>query len=92
MKIESIIENTIKSVPGIIDIVPLDKKNISDNPFLITVNNEKQVSVYFGVVILSNSYAKTIVEEIQERIIYDLDKNNYKLLKLEIYIKGTKNE
>ena len=49
MKIESIIENTIKSVPGIIDIVPLDK-NISDNPFLITVNNEKQVSVYFGVV------------------------------------------
>jgi|GEM_PF-1979081 hypothetical protein len=91
MKIESIIENTIKSVPGIIDIVPLDK-NISDNPFLITVNNEKQVSVYFGVVILSNSYAKTIVEEIQERIIYELDKNNYKLLKLEIYIKGTKNE
>ena len=91
MKIESIIENTIKSVPGIIDIVPLDK-NISDNPFLIAVNNEKQVSVYFGVVILSNSYAKTIVEEIQERIIYELDKNNYKLLKLEIYIKGTKNE
>ena len=91
MKIESIIENTIKSVPGIIDIVPLDK-NISDNPFLITVNNEKQVSVYFGMVILSNSYAKTIVEEIQERIIYELDKNNYKLLKLEIYIKGTKNE
>lgn len=91
MKIESIIKNTIKSVPGIIDIVPLDK-NISDNPFLITVNNEKQVSVYFGVVILSNSYAKTIVEEIQERIIYELDKNNYKLLKLEIYIKGTKNE
>lgn len=91
MKIESIIENTIKSVPGIIDIVPLDK-NISDNPFLITVNNEKQVSVYFGVVILSNSYAKTIIEEIQERIIYELDKNNYKLLKLEIYIKGTKNE
>lgn len=91
MKIESIIENTIKSVPGIIDIVPLDK-NISDNPFLITVNNEKQLSVYFGVVILSNSYAKTIVEEIQERIIYELDKNNYKLLKLEIYIKGTKNE
>ncbi len=91
MKIESIIENTIKSVPGIIDIVPLDK-NISDNPFLITVNNGKQVSVYFGVVILSNSYAKTIVEEIQERIIYELDKNNYKLLKLEIYIKGTKNE
>ncbi|WP_405311756.1 hypothetical protein LQ356_00430 [Metamycoplasma faucium] len=91
MKIESIIENTIKSVPGIIDIVPLDK-NISDNPFLITVNNEKQVSVYFGVIILSNSYAKTIVEEIQERIIYELDKNNYKLLKLEIYIKGTKNE
>lgn len=91
MKIESIIENTIKSVPGIIDIVSLDK-NISDNPFLITVNNEKQVSVYFGVVILSNSYAKTIVEEIQERIIYELDKNNYKLLKLEIYIKGTKNE
>ena len=89
MKIESIIENTIKSVPGIIDIVPLDK-NISDNPFLITVNNGKQVSVYFGVVILSNSYAKTIVEEIQERIIYELD--NYKLLKLEIYIKGTKNE
>ena len=91
MKIESIIENTIKSVPGIIDIVPLDK-NISDNPFLITVNNEKQVSVYFGVIILSNSYAKTIVEEIQERIIYELEKNNYKLLKLEIYIKGTKNE
>ena len=91
MKIESIIENTIKSVPGIIDIVPLDK-NISDNPFLITVNNEKQASVYFGVIILSNSYAKTIVEEIQERIIYELDKNNYKLLKLEIYIKGTKNE
>lgn len=91
MKIESIIENTIKSVPGIIDIVPLDK-NISDSPFLITVNNEKQVSVYFGVIILSNSYAKTIVEEIQERIIYELDKNNYKLLKLEIYIKGTKNE
>ena len=91
MKIESIIENTIKSVPGIIDIVPLDK-NISDNPFLITVNNAKQVSVYFGVIILSNSYAKTIVEEIQERIIYELDKNNYKLLKLEIYIKGTKNE
>lgn len=91
MKIESIIENTIKSVPGIIDIVPLDK-NISDNPFLITVNNEKQVSVYFGVIILSNSYAKTIVGEIQERIIYELDKNNYKLLKLEIYIKGTKNE
>lgn len=91
MKIESIIENTIKSVPGIIDIVPLDK-NISDNPFLITVNNGKQVSVYFGVVILSNSYTKTIVEEIQERIIYELDKNNYKLLKLEIYIKGTKNE
>ena len=91
MKIESIIENTIKSVPGIIDIVPLDK-NISDNPFLITVNNEKQVSVYFGVIILSNSYEKTIVEEIQERIIYELDKNNYKLLKLEIYIKGTKNE
>lgn len=91
MKIESIIENTIKSVPGIIDIVPLDK-NISDNPFLITLNNEKQVSVYFGVIILSNSYAKTIVEEIQERIIYELDKNNYKLLKLEIYIKGTKNE
>ena len=91
MKIESIIENTIKSVPGIIDIVPLDK-NISDNLFLITVNNEKQVSVYFGVIILSNSYAKTIVEEIQERIIYELDKNNYKLLKLEIYIKGTKNE
>lgn len=91
MKIESIIENTIKSVPGIIDIVPLDK-NISDNPFLITVNNEKQVSVYFGLIILSNSYAKTIVEEIQERIIYELDKNNYKLLKLEIYIKGTKNE
>ena len=91
MKIESIIENTIKSVPGIIDIVPLDK-NISDNPFLITVNNEKQVSVYFGMVILSNSYAKTIVEEIQERIIYELDKNSYKLLKLEIYIKGTKNE
>ena len=91
MKIESIIENTIKSVPGIIDIVPLDK-NISDNPFLITVNNEKQVSVYFGVIILSNSYAKTIVEEIQERIIYELDKNNYKLLKLENYIKGTKNE
>lgn len=91
MKIESIIENTIKSVPGIIDIVPLDK-NISDNPFLITVNNEKQVSIYFGVIILSNSYAKTIVEEIQERIIYELDKNNYKLLKLEIYIKGTKNE
>ena len=91
MKIESIIENTIKSVPGIIDIVPLDK-DISDNPFLITVNNEKQVSVYFGVIILSNSYAKTIVEEIQERIIYELDKNNYKLLKLEIYIKGTKNE
>lgn len=91
MKIESIIENTIKSVPGIIDIVPLDK-NISDNPFLITVNNEKQVSVYFGVIILSNSYVKTIVEEIQERIIYELDKNNYKLLKLEIYIKGTKNE
>ena len=91
MKIESIIENTIKSVPGIIDIVPLDK-NISDNPFLITVNNEKQVSVYFGVIILSNSYAKTIVEEIQERIIYELDKNNYKLLKLKIYIKGTKNE
>lgn len=91
MKIESIIENTIKSVPGIIDIVPLDK-NISDNPFLITVNNEKQVSVYFGVIILSNSYAKTIVEEIQERIIYELDKNSYKLLKLEIYIKGTKNE
>ena len=91
MKIESIIENTIKSVPGIIDIVPLDK-NISDNPFLITVNNEKQVSVYFGVIILSNSYAKTIVEEIQERIIYELDKNNYKLLKLDIYIKGTKNE
>ena len=91
MKIESIIENTIKSVPGIIDIVPLNK-NISDNPFLITVNNEKQVSVYFGVIILANSYAKTIVEEIQERIIYELDKNNYKLLKLEIYIKGTKNE
>ncbi len=91
MKIESIIENTIKSVPGIIDIIPLDK-NISDNPFLITVNNEKQVSIYFGVIILSNSYAKTIVEEIQERIIYELDKNNYKLLKLEIYIKGTKNE
>ena len=91
MKIESIIENTIKSVPGIIDIVPLDK-NISDNPFLITVNNEKQVSIYFGMIILSNSYAKTIVEEIQERIIYELDKNSYKLLKLEIYIKGTKNE
>lgn len=91
MKIESIIENTIKSVPGIIDIVPLDK-NISDGPFLITVNNEKQVSIYFGMIILSNSYAKTIVEEIQERIIYELDKNNYKLLKLEIYIKGTKNE
>ena len=91
MKIESIIENTIKSVPGIIDIVPLDK-NISDNPFLITVNNEKQVSVYFGMIILSNAYAKTIVEEIQERIIYELDKSNYKLLKLEIYIKGTKNE
>ena len=91
MKIESIIENTIRSVRGRIDIVPVDK-NISDNPFLITVNNEKQVSVYFGVVILSNSYAKTIVEEIQERIIYELDKNNYKLLKLEIYIKGTKNE
>ncbi len=91
MKIESIIENTIKSVPGIIDIVPLDK-NISDGPFLITVNNEKQVSIYFGMIILSNSYAKTIVEEIQERIIYELDKNSYKLLKLEIYIKGTKNE
>lgn len=91
MKIESIIENTIKSVPGIIDIVPLDK-NISDGSFLITVNNEKQVSIYFGMIILSNSYAKTIVEEIQERIIYELDKNNYKLLKLEIYIKGTKNE
>lgn len=91
MKIESIIENTIKSVPGIIDIVPLDK-NISDGSFLITVNNEKQVSIYFGMIILSNSYAKTIVEEIQERIIYELDKNSYKLLKLEIYIKGTKNE
>ena len=91
MKIESIIENTIKSVPGIIDIVPLDK-NISDGPFLITVNNEKQVSIYFGMIILSNSYAKTIVEEIQERMIYELDKNSYKLLKLEIYIKGTKNE
>ena len=91
MKIEIIIENTIKSVPGIIDIVPLDK-NISDGPFLITVNNEKQVSIYFGMIILSNSYAKTIVEEIQERIIYELDKNSYKLLKLEIYIKGTKNE
>lgn len=91
MKIESIIENTIKSVPGIIDIVPLDK-NISDGPFLITVNNEKQVNIYFGMIILSNSYAKTIVEEIQEIIIYELDKNNYKLLKLEIYIKGTKNE
>ena len=44
MKIESIIENPIITVPGIIDIVFL-YKNISDNPFLITVNNEKQVSV-----------------------------------------------
>lgn len=90
-KIEAIIDNIVKTIPGIIDIYSKDK-NVNEGLIPININERNEVSIHLGIIVLTNSYVKTIVEELQQRLIYELNKNGYKLYKLEVFIKGTRNE
>ncbi|WP_427867484.1 hypothetical protein [Mycoplasmopsis arginini] len=93
--LETKIKNWIATIAGVVDFKELDSKNGINfpNSGLIVEKNEKHkngVNLTIGLIIIVNLNAKIIVEEIYQIVNYQLKKENLKLSKLCIYIKGIK--
>lgn len=86
-KLNEILISTIKTIAGIVEI-----RTINDEKLIVEYvkNNKSVVNIKLGIVLLTNAYAKTIVEELHQQISYYLDKLNIKIKVFDVYIKGTR--
>lgn len=86
-KLNEILISTIKTIAGIVEI-----RTINDEKLIVEYvkNNKSVVNIKFGIVLLTNAYAKTIVEELHQQISYCLAKLNIKIKVLDVYVKGTR--
>lgn len=86
-KLNEILISTIKTIAGIVEI-----RTINDEKLIVEYvkNNKSVVNIKLGIVLLTNAYAKTIVEELHRQISYCLAKLNIKIKVLDVYIKGTR--
>ena len=82
-----ILISTIKTIAGIVEI-----RTINDEKLIVEYvkNNKSVVNIKLGIVLLTNAYAKTIVEELHQQISYYLAKLNIKIKVLDVYVKGTR--
>ncbi|AWX42552.1 Uncharacterised protein [Metamycoplasma cloacale] len=88
--IKEMIYNTLSTIAGIVEFKQIDKEH--DDPICVTESPKlpETLDICMGLVLLNNAFAKHIVEEIHQILIYTLEKENLNLGKLTIYIKGTK--
>jgi len=86
-KLNEILISTIKTIAGIVEI-----RTINDEKLIVEYvkNNKSVVNIKFGIVLLTNAYAKTIVEELHQQISYCLAKLNIKIKVLDVYVKATR--
>lgn len=86
-KLNGILISTIKTIAGIVEI-----RTINDEKLIVEYvkNNKSVVNIKLGIVLLTNAYAKTIVEELHQQISYCLAKLNIKIKVLDVYVKGTR--
>lgn len=86
-KLNEILISTIKTIAGIVEI-----RTINDEKLIVEYakNNKSVVNIKLGIVLLTNAYAKTIVEELHQQISYCLAKLNIKIKVFDVYIKGTR--
>lgn len=86
-KLNEILISTIKTIAGIVEI-----RTINDEKLIVEYvkNNKSVVNIKLGIVLLTNAYAKTIVEELHQQISYCLVKLNIKIKVLDVYVKGTR--
>lgn len=86
-KLNEILISTIKTIAGIVEI-----RTINDEKLIVEYakNNKSVVNIKLGIVLLTNAYAKTIVEELHQQISYCLAKLNIKIKVLDVYVKGTR--
>lgn len=86
-KLNEILISTIKTIAGIVEI-----RTINDEKLIVEYakNNKSVVNIKLGIVLLTNVYAKTIVEELHQQISYCLAKLNIKIKVLDVYVKGTR--
>lgn len=86
-KLNEILISTIKTIAGIVEI-----RTINDEKLIVEYvkNNKSVVNIKLGIVLLTNAYAKTIVEELHQQISYCLAKLNIKIKVFDVCIKGTR--
>ena len=86
-KLNEILISTIKTIAGIVEI-----RTINDEKLIVEYvkNNKSVVNIKLGIVLLTNAYAKTIVEELHQQISYCLAKLNIKIKVFDVDIKGTR--
>lgn len=86
-KLNEILISTIKTIAGIVEI-----RTINDEKLIVEYvkNNKSVVNIKLGIVLLTNAYAKTIVEKLHQQISYCLAKLNIKIKVLDVYVKGTR--
>ncbi len=86
-KLNEILISTIKTIAGIVEI-----RTINDEKLIVEYvkNSKSVVNIKLGIVLLTNAYAKTIVEELHQQISYCLAKLNIKIKVFDVYIKGTR--
>ncbi len=91
----NIIQN-ISSIPGILGFCNMEENNdeIKDsklwgNSTIINILDGK-VSLYIAIIISVDSRVNNIYKQIKEQVTFDLNKNELKLNKMNIYIKGVK--
>ncbi|MBU4691139.1 hypothetical protein [Mycoplasma zalophi] len=93
-KITTDILNAISSIVGIVGFADLDFLNDSEDlknenyQQIIINDNNCQLNISIGIIILSNVSAKSIIEQIYQTINYTLNKNKINLGNLDIFIRG----